>query len=76
MVASDDDFIDDASDDEIQTRARGSGKSTSSRKTRAHRGDLDSNFELTRTWENVAEGEDGTIIAAVEGLADFEKRQR
>ena len=76
MVASDDDFIDDASDDDVQTRTRGSGKSTSSRKTRAHRGDFDSNFELTRTWENVAEGEDGTIIAAVEGLADFEKRQR
>ena len=33
-------------------------------------------WEVTRTWENVVEGEDGTILESVGGMADAGKRKR
>lgn len=76
MVGSDDDYVDD--DDDIQApggRLRGGGNNHS-KGARTLASDRDVNFSLTRTWENVAEGADGTITGAVEGLAEAEKRKR
>ncbi|MCJ1307282.1 hypothetical protein MMC25_000928 [Agyrium rufum] len=35
-----------------------------------------SNWEVSRTWENVVEGEDGTISGTVDGLLEAGKRKR
>lgn len=74
MVDSDDDYIQNASDDEA-------GAHQVSRKTARSQGNTARTgatgaFEVTRTWENVVEGEDGTINSTVEGLLDAGKRRR
>jgi transcription initiation factor TFIIH subunit 2 len=68
MPVSDDDYIEDASDDEIQI----------TRSTRPKRGGLgtDGAWEVSRTWESVVEGADGTITSAVDGLLEAGKRKR
>ena len=71
MVASDDDYVE--GDDDIQlpgVRSRSARGATSRAAAR------DSNFALTKTWENLEEGADGTITGAVEGLQAAEKRKR
>ena len=75
MPESDDDYIQDASDDEADTHrvARGTGPSTrgAGQGSRANGG-----WEVTRTWEDVVEGADGTISSTVEGLLEAGKRKR
>jgi len=62
--------IGDASDDELDApRARLAGGSRQSRLN-------ESNFEVTRTWDQLQEGADGTITGAVEGLREANKRKR
>ena len=75
MAVSDDEFIDDASDEEVRQSGR-RGADASSAPARAGRKTKDSNFEVTRTWENVEEGADGTITSTVEGMREAEKRKR
>lgn len=79
MVASDDEYIEDISDGDIQgpglrTRAGAQAQSRQSRSSR--KAEEANNFELTRTWENLTEGADGTITGAVEGLLEAGKRKR
>jgi hypothetical protein len=75
MVVSDDDYV-EGSDDEIgiQPRSRDGPSGTRSKSTRANKDST--GFEVTRTWENLTEGADGTITGAVEGLIQAGKRQR
>jgi transcription initiation factor TFIIH subunit 2 len=76
MPDSDDEYVQDASDDDIGafqvTRDTEKAKAIQASKSRKDERD----FEVTRTWENVVEGEDGTISSAVEGMMDAGKRQR
>lgn len=75
MVDSDDEYI-QASDDEIDVRPPGRDGSTNTR-SKSNRSNKDSSgFEVSRTWENLTEGADGTITGAVEGLLQAGKRQR
>ena len=77
MVVSDDEYIGDASDDETEAgRAHLRGGTAPSTRSKAPRKTKDSNFDLTRTWESLAEGADGTITGAVEGLLEAGKRKR
>ena len=75
MPESDDDYVQDGSDDEAHTHrvARGTGPSTrgAGQASRANGG-----WEVTRTWEDVVEGADGTISSTVEGLLEAGKRKR
>ena len=75
MPESDDEYIQDGSDDEADTHevARGTGPSTrgAGQSSRANGG-----WEVTRTWEDVVEGADGTISSTVEGLLEAGKRKR
>ena len=61
----------DASDDDIDNPRNG-------RRGGAARRERDDaqNFEVTRTWDLLTEGEDGTITGAVEGLRESNKRKR
>lgn len=74
MAESDDDYVQDISDEEVEAHqvTRGSGAGVPARGSGA-RG---SGWEVTRTWENVVEGADGTINSTVEGLLEADKRRR
>ena len=61
----------DASDDDIDIPRNGRRGGA----TRRERDDAQ-NFEVTRTWDLLTEGEDGTITGAVEGLRESNKRKR
>lgn len=69
MPASEADDIRDASEDEdiISGRRKGAG-------TRSRGAERD--FEVTRTWDQLIEGADGTITSAVEDLLEAGKRRR
>jgi len=75
MPDSDDDYIQSVSDDDaganrVSSRSeKALGKSSS-----AARGG--GGFEVARTWENIAEGADGTISGSLEELLDAGKRRR
>lgn len=74
-MSSDDDYVEGSEDDiEIPPSSRHAASGTRSRPTRANK--ESSGFEVTRTWENLTEGADGTITGAVEGLLQTGKRQR
>ena len=70
MPASGDEYIADGSDDELP---RGSGR-TQTRRAAAR--DSAQNFEVTRTWDLLTEGADGTITGTVESLLEAGKRKR
>jgi hypothetical protein len=70
MPASEDDFINDASDDDGEVRGPSRRKRAAARKTKG------TDFEVTRTWEQLQEAADGTITSAVEGLLEAGKRKR
>ena len=71
MTASDDDFINDVSDDQdARNGGRGAARGAAGRQTAG------TDFEVTRTWENLTEGADGTITGAVESLLEAGKRKR
>ena len=76
MPDSDDDYIQDVSDDEVGAHqvSRVTGPSTRRGAGQGTRGN--GGWEVTRTWENVVEGEDGTISGTVEGLLEAGKRKR
>ena len=78
MPVSDEDFVNDASDDDADVlrasgRGRGSGPTT---RSKASGQPKESGFEVTRTWEALEEGADGTLTGAVEGLLEAGKRKR
>ena len=75
MVDSDDDYVEGSDDDiDIPSSNRDAFAGTRSKSTRANK--ESSGFEVTRTWEDLTEGADGTITGAVEGLLQAGKRQR
>ncbi len=75
MVISDGDYVEGSEDGiDIPSSSRDVPSGTRSRSTRANK--ESSGFEVTRTWENLTEGADGTITGAVEGLLQAGKRQR
>jgi transcription initiation factor TFIIH subunit 2 len=75
-MVSDDDYV-GGSDDDIDvlpSSGRNALTSTRSKSSRAKK--ESSGFEVSRTWEKLTEGADGTITGAVEGLLQAGKRQR
>lgn len=72
MADSDEEYIDDISDDGPDESIRGAGHGTRSKK-RKQRG---AEWEVSRTWESLVEGADGTINSTVEGLLEAGKRKR
>ena len=74
MADSDDEYIQGISDDEVEAHQVTRGAGTGSRATA--QGSRGAGWEVTRTWENVVEGADGTISSTVEGLLEADKRKR
>lgn len=75
-MVSDEDYV-GGSDDDVDigpSSSRDALAGTRSKSTRSNK--ESSGFEVTRTWENLTEGADGTITGAVEGLLQAGKRQR
>ena len=74
MAESDDEYIQDISDDEVEAHqvTRGAGTGSNGR----IQGGRGGGWEVTRTWENVVEGADGTISSNVDELLEAGKRQR
>lgn len=74
MTDSDDEYVQDISDDEIEAHqvTRGAGGGSRATGMGIRRG----GWEVSRTWENVVEGADGTIRQTVEGLLEAGKRKR
>ena len=74
MSESDDDYVQDISDEEVEAHqvTRGAGEGSTARGV----GKKGGAWEVTRTWENVVEGADGTINSTVEGLLEADKRKR
>lgn len=62
----------DEDDDIVQPTSR--RKAASSRKRKKQRGGAE--WEVSRTWETLVEGADGTINSTVEGLLEAGKRKR
>ena len=75
MTRSDEDFINDVSDDEGPRSTRRHGAASASRNP-VSRQTGGTDFEVTRTWEELTEGAYGTITGAVEGLLEAGKRKR
>lgn len=73
MADSDEEYIEDISDDGADEAIRGAGHGTRSKK-RKQRGGAE--WEVSRTWESLVEGADGTINSTVEGLLEAGKRKR
>lgn len=73
MPASGDEYVADGSDDDLP---RSSGRRSQARKANTRDRDSAQNFEVTRTWDLLTEGADGTITGAVEGLLEAGKRKR
>ncbi|PIG81226.1 TFIIH basal transcription factor complex p47 subunit [Aspergillus arachidicola] len=77
MGDSDEEYIGEVSEDEddnnvfLGSRSEGS---TSRAKRRKQRGGAE--WEVSRTWETLVEGADGTISSTVEGLLEAGKRKR
>lgn len=76
MADSDEDYIgaisEDEGDDNVVRGSRGAAGSASKRR----RQKSGAEFELSRTWETLVEGADGTISSTVEGLLEASKRKR
>ena len=73
MADSDEEYI--ATEDEDEVAVQGSRGAPASRaKRRKQRGGAE--WEVSRTWETLIEGADGTISSAVEGLLEAGKRKR
>ena len=76
MPDSDDEYIQDVSDDEAGAHQVGRVTGPSTRRGAGQGARGTGGWEVTRTWENVVEGEDGTISGTVEGLLEAGKRKR
>ena len=77
MGDSDEDYVQEVSDDEVEAHrvTRGKGGRSDSSRGAGQRG-KGGGWEVTRTWEKVVESEDGTINATVEELLEAGKRRR
>ena len=75
MPESDDEYVQDISDDEADAHQVSRGTKPSTRRAGQGAG-ANGGWEVTRTWENVVEGADGTISSTVEGLLEAGKRKR
>lgn len=76
MADSDEEYIggisEDEGDDNVVRGSRGAAGPASKRRKQKGGGE----FELSRTWETLVEGADGTISSTVEGLLEASKRKR
>jgi hypothetical protein len=75
MVDSDEDYVGAISEEEEEGEAHvvSAGAGTRARRRKQHGG---AEWEVSRTWESVVEGADGTISSTVEGLLEAGKRKR
>lgn len=69
MADSDEEYVGDVTEDEDDLQV--TGRNQRKRKQRAG-----AEWELSRTWETLVEGADGTINSTVEGLLEAGKRKR
>lgn len=74
-MVSDDDYV-EVTDEDIDVRSSGRDAAAGTRSKSSRTNKESSGFEVTRTWEKLTEGADGTITGAVEGLLQAGKRQR
>lgn len=74
MVESDEEYVQEISDDEAEAHQVTRGGKTSSRAK--GRGAKVGEWDVKRTWEEVEEGADGTITSTIEGLIEANKRKR
>jgi len=74
VTGSGDEYVADGSDDDLDG-PRPSGRATRSQQARRAT-ESAQNFEVTRTWDLLTEGADGTITGAIEGLLEAGKRKR
>ena len=77
MPDSDDDYVQDSSDEHehLQSHGRSGGRREDGGK-RGGGSKRAAGFEVSRTWETLEEGADGTITGAIEGLLEAGKRNR
>ena len=75
MPESDDEYIQSASEDERDAHQVSRQRGTNTRNN-ASAANASGGFEVSRTWEEVVEGADGTISGAIEGLLEAGKRKR
>lgn len=74
---SDDEYIQTISDEEGDAHRVSNGRRRGDRSTGGRgRNVRAAGFEVSRTWEALEEGVDGTISGAIEGLLDATKRKR
>lgn len=72
MADSDEEYVGEVTEDEDDLQVN-RGDNTRAKK-RKQRGGAE--WELSRTWETLVEGADGTINSTVEGLLEAGKRKR
>ena len=73
MADSDEEYIGDVTEDED---LQGSQSAAASRAERRRKQRGGAEWEVSRTWETLVEGADGTISSTVEGLLEAGKRKR
>lgn len=75
MADSDEEYVGNISEDEDEVDAHIISTGAGSRaRRRKQRGGAE--WEVSRTWESLVEGADGTINSTVEGLLEAGKRKR
>lgn len=77
MADSDEEYVGEVSDEENDINGIRYARETapvSRPKRRKQRGGAE--WEVSRTWETLVEGADGTISSTVEGLLEAGKRKR
>lgn len=75
---SDDEYVQTYSDDDVDAHQVSKGGSLRGKTSRSGGGSSKraGGFEVSRTWETLEEGADGTISGAIEGLLEAGKRKR
>ena len=73
---SDDEYIQTYSDDDADAHQVGKGGRVKSSRSGGGSSKRAGGFEVSRTWETLEEGADGTISGAIEGLLEAGKRKR
>lgn len=76
MADSDEEYIGDATEDEDEVALQGLQNASGSRARRRRKQRGGAEWEVSRTWETLVEGADGTISSTVEGLLEAGKRKR
>lgn len=72
MADSDEEYVGEVTEDEDDFQVTHNDRTRSKR--RRQRGGAE--WELSRTWETLVEGADGTISSTVDGLLEAGKRKR